>query len=91
VNFTRQVGVDYAAHGINVNSVAPGFVDTKMTAIYNDQTRRYLSALTPNGQWATAQQIADSVLFLSCGLSDHIHGHSILVDGGWRAGAMLSP
>jgi 3-oxoacyl-[acyl-carrier protein] reductase/meso-butanediol dehydrogenase/(S,S)-butanediol dehydrogenase/diacetyl reductase len=49
VNFTRQVGVDYAGHGINVNSVAPGFVDTKMTAIYNDQTRRYLSALTPNG------------------------------------------
>lgn len=91
VNLTRQAGIDYARQGINVNAVAPGFVDTRMTAPYDRKTRDYLSALTPNGRWATAQQIADSVLFLSCSLSDHIHGQSIAVDGGWTAGKFLSP
>ncbi|WP_430335007.1 SDR family NAD(P)-dependent oxidoreductase [Rhodococcus sp. ACT016] len=86
VNFTRQVAVDYAAHGINVNAVAPGFVTTEMTALYDDETRAALSGQTPRGKWATAQDIANAVLFLASPLADHIVGENLLVDGGWTIG-----
>jgi 3-oxoacyl-[acyl-carrier protein] reductase/meso-butanediol dehydrogenase/(S,S)-butanediol dehydrogenase/diacetyl reductase len=45
-----------------------------------------LSAQTPDGKWGTPQQIADAVLFLCSGMADHIHGQSLLVDGGWTLG-----
>ena len=86
VNLTRQAGIDYAPHGINVNAVAPGFVETDMTAIYDAPIRRALEAQTPNGRWATPQQIADTILFLSSGLSDHLCGEVVAVDGGWLVG-----
>lgn len=86
LNFTRQVAMDYAAHGINVNAVAPGFITTPMTDIYNQDIKAVLAAQTPDGKWGTPQQIADAVLFLSSGFADHIHGQSLLVDGGWTLG-----
>jgi NAD(P)-dependent dehydrogenase (short-subunit alcohol dehydrogenase family) len=86
VNLTRQAGIDYAPMGININSVAPGFVETDMTAIYDSSIRTALEGQTPNGQWATPEQIADAVLFLSSSLSDHIVGEILVVDGGWMVG-----
>lgn len=86
LNFTRQVAMDYAAHGINVNGVAPGFITTPMTDIYNQDIKSMLAAQTPDGKWGTPQQIADAVLFLSSSMADHIHGQSLLVDGGWTLG-----
>lgn len=86
LNFTRQVAMDYAAYGINVNAVAPGFIYTPMTDIYNQDIKDMLSRQTPDGKWGTPQQIADAVLFLSSSLSDHVHGQSLLVDGGWTLG-----
>ncbi len=91
LNFTRQVAMDYAVHGINVNAVAPGFIDTPMTSIYDDDTKAKLAAQTPDGKWGTSQQIADAVMFLSSSLADHIHGQSILVDGGWTLGVFTQP
>lgn len=86
LNFTRQVAIDYAAHRINVNGVAPGFITTPMTDIYNQDIRSMLAAQTPDGKWGTPQQIADAVLFLCSSMADHIHGQSLLVDGGWTLG-----
>ncbi|XVQ06842.1 SDR family NAD(P)-dependent oxidoreductase [Spirillospora sp. CA-255316] len=86
VNFTRQVGLDYAARGINVNAVAPGFVETQMTALYDQATHDALAGQTPRGRWARPQDIANAVLFLSSSLSDHICGENLLVDGGWSIG-----
>lgn len=86
VNFTRQAGIDYGAQGINVNGVAPGFVETDMTAIYSPEIRAALEGQTPNGRWATPEHIADTVLFLASSLSDHICGEIIAVDGGWLVG-----
>jgi NAD(P)-dependent dehydrogenase (short-subunit alcohol dehydrogenase family) len=97
VNLTRQAGIDYATAGINVNAVAPGFVETDMTSLYDAPIRRALEGQTPNGRWATAEQIADTVLFLASSMSDHIVGEIIAVDGGWLVGtpvvadASLSP
>lgn len=86
VNFTRQVGIDYGAQGINVNGVAPGFVETEMTAIYAPEIRSALEGQTPNGKWASPDHIADTVLFLASSLSDHICGEIVAVDGGWLVG-----
>ncbi|WP_158969813.1 SDR family NAD(P)-dependent oxidoreductase [Chachezhania sediminis] len=86
LNFTRQVAMDYAAHGINVNAVAPGFITTPMTEIYNAEVKATLAGQTPDGQWGTPQQIADATLFLCSDLSAHMHGQSLLVDGGWTLG-----
>lgn len=91
LNFTRQVAMDYAGYGINVNAIAPGFIYTSMTDIYDKETKAKLAAQTPNGKWGTAQQIADAVMFLSSNLAEHIHGQSILVDGGWTLGAFAQP
>lgn len=86
LNFTRQVAMDYAAHAINVNGVAPGFITTPMTDIYNQDVKNALARQTPDGKWGTPKQIADAVLFLSSSMADHIHGQSLLVDGGWTLG-----
>jgi NAD(P)-dependent dehydrogenase (short-subunit alcohol dehydrogenase family) len=86
VNFTRQVAIDYASCGINVNAVAPGFVTTRMTAIYDQPIQDALARQTPRGKWATPQDIANAVLFLASGLSDHICGEVVAVDGGWLVG-----
>ncbi len=86
VNLTRQLGLDYAGHGINVNAVAPGFVETQMTAIYDADVRGALERQTPRGRWAAPQDIANAVLFLASGLSDHVCGENVVVDGGWLVG-----
>lgn len=86
VNLTRQVALDYVAQGINVNSVAPGFVTTEMTALYDDATKNALTGQTPRGKWATPQDIANAVLFLASPLADHVVGENLLVDGGWTIG-----
>jgi 3-oxoacyl-[acyl-carrier protein] reductase/meso-butanediol dehydrogenase/(S,S)-butanediol dehydrogenase/diacetyl reductase len=57
-----------------------------MTDIYNQDIKSMLAAQTPDGKWGTPQQIADAVLFLSSSMADHIHGQSLLVDGGWTLG-----
>ncbi|MGE3744924.1 MAG: SDR family NAD(P)-dependent oxidoreductase [Sphingomonadaceae bacterium] len=90
INLTRQAAVDYAALGINVNSVLPGFVTTRMTERYDERTKEYLAAQTPTGTWAAPQDIADAVLFLCSALSDHVHGHNLVVDGGLTAGTPLN-
>ncbi|GAB3857295.1 3-oxoacyl-[acyl-carrier-protein] reductase [Nocardioides maradonensis] len=89
-NFTRQVGLDYAAEGINVNAVAPGFVETQMTALYDEATHSALAAQTPRGRWAVPQDIANAVLFLSSSLADHICGENLMVDGGWSIGTPVT-
>ena len=86
VNLTRQLAVDYAPFGINVNGVAPGFIGTEMTAIYGPEIRAALTAQTPRGRWGTPQDVANCVLFLASPLADHVCGDTIVVDGGWLVG-----
>lgn len=89
ISLTQQAAVDYAAAGINVNSVASGFVTTPMTSRYDEATKAYIASQIPSRTWATPQNIADAVLFLASSLSDYMHGQSIVVDGGWTAGCPM--
>ncbi|MFI7316516.1 SDR family NAD(P)-dependent oxidoreductase [Streptomyces venezuelae] len=84
VGLTKTAAVEYAARGVRVNAVAPGFIDTPLLQGDEEQRSR-LVALHPQGRLGTAEEVADLTLFL---LSDHasfINGSYHLVDGGYAA------
>ena len=84
---TKLLANEWAARGINVNAVAPGYVVTKNTeALRNDPERmRAISARIPAGRWAEPSDIAGAVVFLSSAAADYVHGVVLPVDGGWLA------
>jgi len=84
---TRALANEWAPYGVNVNAVAPGYVDTDNTAALKaDATRSAaLMARVPARRWGAPRDIAGPVLFLASGLADFIHGAILPVDGGWLA------
>lgn len=81
---TEQMAVEWAAYGIRVNAVAPGFIDAGMSEpIYADpETRRVRSEGVPLKRLGTAEDIANAVLFLLSDEASYITGHNLVVDGG---------
>ena len=81
---TEQMAVEWAANGIRVNAVAPGFIDAGMSEpIYADaETRRVRSSGVPLKRLGTAEDIASAVLFLLSDQAAYITGHNLVVDGG---------
>jgi len=78
---------EWAAKGINVNAIAPGYIATNnTTALRNDETRnREILARIPAGRWGKPEDLAGAAVFLSSRASDYMHGTIIPVDGGWLA------
>jgi len=81
---TSQMAIEWGAHGIRVNAVAPGLIDAGMsTPIYADaETRQARESKVPLGRLGSAGDIADVVLFLASDRATYIHGQNIVVDGG---------
>lgn len=81
---TAQMALEWGRHGIRVNAVAPGLIDSGMSEpIYADPaTRSAREAKVPLGRLGTAQDIADAILFLASEQASYIHGQNIVVDGG---------
>ncbi len=88
---TSQMALEWGAHGIRVNAIAPGLIDAGMSVpIYADPaTRVARESKVPLGRLATASDIADMVLFLASDGAAYVHGQNILVDGG-VAGSVIS-
>jgi 2-dehydro-3-deoxy-D-gluconate 5-dehydrogenase len=84
---TRLLACEWAARGINVNAVAPGYIETNNTeALRNDPDRSAsILARIPAGRWGRPQDIGDAAVFLLAPASDYMHGAVIPVDGGWLA------
>jgi 2-deoxy-D-gluconate 3-dehydrogenase len=84
---TRSMANEWAARGVNVNAVAPGYVETKNTeALRADPNRKaQISARIPAGRWAQPEDVAGAVAFLCSPAASYIHGHVLVVDGGWMA------
>lgn len=84
---TKLLANEWAARGINVNAVAPGYIETNNTAALRadeDRSRSILERI-PAGRWGRAEDIAGAVVFLCAPASEYIHGAILNVDGGWLA------
>ena len=82
---TKALANEWAAQGINVNAIAPGYMKTANTlALQQDPTRnRQILERIPAGRWGNPDDLAGAVVFLASAASDYIHGHVLVVDGGW--------
>jgi 2-deoxy-D-gluconate 3-dehydrogenase len=82
---TKALANEWAAQGINVNAIAPGYMKTSNTlALQQDATRnRQILERIPAGRWGNPDDLAGAVVFLASAASDYIHGHVLVVDGGW--------
>lgn len=85
VQLTRAFANEWAAKGINVNAVAPGYMATdNTTALRNDAVRsRQILERIPAGRWGEPTDLAGAAVFLCSRASDYVHGHVLAVDGGW--------
>jgi NAD(P)-dependent dehydrogenase (short-subunit alcohol dehydrogenase family) len=86
-SMTKALALELAAHNINVNAVAPGYVRTYMTeAAFRDKARcDWMLSRIPLGRFGTPEDIGNTALFLACPASDYLTGEVIFVDGGWMA------
>lgn len=87
LGLTRLLANEWAAKGINVNAIAPGYIETNNTeALRNDPDRsRSILERIPAGRWGVADDIGDAAVFLLARASNYMHGAVIPVDGGWLA------
>ena len=84
---TKLLANEWAARGVNVNGIAPGYIATNNTAaLQADETRnRQIQERIPAGRWGEASDIGGAAVFLSSAAANYIHGHVLAVDGGWLA------
>ena len=82
IGLTKTTAREFAARGINVNAVAPGFIATAMTDAIPEKARNELIGQIPMGRLGTPDDVAEAVLFLSSAASDYVTGHVISVNGG---------
>lgn len=82
---TKAFANEWASKGVNVNALAPGYIETDNTqALQNDQAR-YNSILEriPAGRWGKPEDFSGPAVFLASSASDYVHGEILTVDGGW--------
>ena len=84
---TKALAVEWAKHGIHVNAIAPGYIDTDLNKalIADPKFNMWVIERCPLGRWGTAEDIAWPVVFLASPASDFMTGQVISVDGGWLA------
>lgn len=84
---TKAFANEWAAKGINVNAIAPGYIATDNTEALRNDPERAASILAriPAGRWGEAADMAGPAVFLASSASDYIHGTILTVDGGWMA------
>ncbi len=84
---TRALANEWAAHGINVNAIAPGYMATDNTTALRADAARNAAILEriPANRWGLPSDLAGPVVFLASKASDYVNGYTIAVDGGWLA------
>ena len=82
IGLTKTLAREYASRGITVNAVAPGFIETDMTAELSDEQRKGILDQTPVGRIGTPDEVAAAVLFLASDESAYVTGQVIRVNGG---------
>jgi NAD(P)-dependent dehydrogenase (short-subunit alcohol dehydrogenase family) len=87
INLVRALGVEWAAHGVTVNSVAPTFVETNMTRrrLEDPKFLGFVLGKIPCGRLATPEDIAAAVVYLASNEAGMVNCATLSVDGGWTA------
>lgn len=82
---TMAFANEWASKGVNVNAIAPGYIDTDNTeALRNDPVRsKSILERIPAGRWGKPDDFKGPAVFLASDASAYMHGHVMLVDGGW--------
>src|SRR5262245_60286948 len=85
MGLTRILANELAAHRINVNAIAPGYMETDNTAALRADEKRYaeITARIPVGRWGAPEELQGAVVFLASAASDYMQGYTVAVDGGW--------
>ncbi|SEN15430.1 3-oxoacyl-[acyl-carrier-protein] reductase [Lihuaxuella thermophila] len=82
IGLTKTTAKELASRGITVNAVAPGFIETDMTAVLEEDLKQQMLGAIPLGRFGSAQDVAEAVKFLASDASAYITGQTIHVDGG---------
>jgi 2-dehydro-3-deoxy-D-gluconate 5-dehydrogenase len=87
LGITRLLANEWAAKGINVNAIAPGYIETLNTEALRADPKRNADILgrIPAARWGQGSDLAGAAVFLSAAASDYVHGAVLPVDGGWLA------
>ena len=85
IGMTKSNSMEFGSRGITVNAVAPGFIDTDMTAAMSEETRAKYAAQIPLGRLGKPEDVAKAVAFLASDDAKYITGQVIGVDGGLNA------
>ena len=86
IGMTRSIAREVASRGITVNAVAPGYIETPMTAVLSEDLRKGMIASIPLGRPGTDVEVAQSVVFLASDAAAYITGHVLDVNGGMFMG-----
>jgi NAD(P)-dependent dehydrogenase (short-subunit alcohol dehydrogenase family) len=86
LELTQTLGVAWAEHGVRVNGIAPGWIETKLTGYWREDNRDDpILARTPMGRWGRPDEMAGAALFLASEAASFVTGITIPVDGGYTA------
>ena len=82
---TKSLSNEWASKGVNVNAVAPGYIETEMnTALLKDEVRlKSISERIPAGRWGMPEDFGGTCVYLAGRASAYVSGHVLVVDGGW--------
>jgi 3-oxoacyl-[acyl-carrier protein] reductase len=86
IGLTRAMAREVASRGITVNAVAPGYIETPMTSVLNEEQRAAMMAEIPLGRPGTDRDVAQAVVFLASDAAAYITGHVLDVNGGMFMG-----
>ncbi|MQF98690.1 MAG: glucose 1-dehydrogenase [SAR202 cluster bacterium] len=86
-NITKGMATDWAGKGLQINAIAPGYFETKLTAalVADPEFSAWLEKRTPAGRWGKVEELVGVCVFLSSAASSFVNGQTIFVDGGITA------
>ena len=84
---TKALANEWAGRGVNVNAIAPGYILTDNTRplFQNEVRQRQIIERIPAGRWGDPEDVCGAAVFLASAASNYVHGHVLVVDGGWMA------